>query len=108
MDFLVYGTEKYFPNSKWLTLALKQKSKDILLHNWYTQKNKSLLYSCLKPAFSLNQCIHTLPKILSIGLILLITRNHHLPIGTGRWNSIPENDRICNVCNEIGDKTMLF
>lgn len=33
-------------------------------------------------------------------LIRFRTRNHKLPIETGRWNSIPFQERKCNLCTE--------
>ena len=30
--------------------------------------------------------------------------NHYLPIETGRWRSIPHEERFCSVCGVIGDE----
>ena len=36
---------------------------------------------------------------------MIRTRNHHLPIETGRWHQIERNERMCHLCNaEIGDE----
>ena len=33
------------------------------------------------------------------------TRNHSLPIVTGRWQKIQHEERLCNLCkSEIGDE----
>ena len=37
-------------------------------------------------------------------LIRFLTRNHRMPIETGRWKSIPINERKCPHCNDIGDE----
>ena len=37
-------------------------------------------------------------------LISFFTRNHRLPIETGRWQNIPTNERLCPTCRDIGDE----
>lgn len=38
-------------------------------------------------------------------LLRFRTSHHKLPIETCRWNNIPRNQKICNLCkNNIGDE----
>ena len=46
-----------------------------------------------------------LPKKHYIPLCKFRSGNHRLPIEIGRWENIPINERICNLCNkDIGDE----
>ena len=47
----------------------------------------------------------TLPPKCRKTLLQMRTRNHHLPIETGRWNQIAIDERLCHLYNvEIGDE----
>jgi hypothetical protein len=37
------------------------------------------------------------------------TRNHRLPVVTGRWQGIPSSERKCSFCNDdVGDEFHYF
>ena len=48
--------------------------------------------------------IKKLPTYYCKNLFRFLTRNHRLPIETGRWKSTPTNERKCSQCNDIGDE----
>ena len=54
----------------------------------------------------MNKYSKPLPNLYSRKLTAFRTRNHRLPIKTGRWNGTPINDRKCFLCdkNELGDE----
>ena len=97
-----------FPNEKWLVCAVKQKLMDICITNWQAQLNISssgITYRLIKNNFGLETYLVTPPLKLRKPLIQLRTRNHRLPIETGRWLHIPREERICNLCSDkIGDE----
>ena len=95
-----------FLNKLWLTKTVKQKLKDIFLNEWYSKVENDTNHKILKHKFEFeyhltselsNQCLHA--------LISFRTRNHRLPVETGRWYGIEHNNRKCNLCNtDIGDE----
>ena len=95
-----------FLNKLWLTKTVKQKLKDIFLNEWYKKVENDTNYKIFKHKFEFeyhltselsNQCLHA--------LISFRTRNHRLPVETGRWHGIEHNNRKCNLCNtDIGDE----
>lgn len=97
-----------FPNEKWLVCAVKQKLRDIFITNWYAQLNNNssaLTYKLIKTNFGMEKYLVTLPFKLRKSLIQIRTRNHRLPIETGRWTQVPRNERKCFLCNgNIGDE----
>jgi hypothetical protein len=96
-----------FINSKWLIKASFQKLKDIFIQKWHSEINNyssSNLYKYIKANFVRSRYIDKLPNYLTQSLISFLTRNHHLPIETGRWRNIPSNERKCPICNDIGDE----
>ena len=97
-----------FRNEKWLVCAVKQKLRDIFITNWHAQldiSSSGITYSPIKTNFGMENYLVTLPLKLRKPLIQIRTRNHRLPMETGRWLHIPREERICNLCNDrIGDK----
>ena len=71
----------------------------------YTSSS-SLNYIIFKTNFAYEKYLVSLPpKFYTPFLIMIGTRNHHLPIETGGWHQIARNERTCHLCNaEIGDE----
>ena len=96
-------------NRKWFRLAFKQRIRDQYLQSWneiIDQSSGSTSYKIFKINFEMNKYFHILPNRLCQILTAFRTRNHRLPIETGRWRSIPRNDRKCQMCNlkDLGDE----
>ena len=86
-----------FPNEKWLVCAVKQTLRDIFIANWHAQLDTSssgITYRLIKTNFGMENYLVTLPLKLRKPLIQIRTRNHRLPIETGRWLHIPREERI--------------
>ena len=97
-----------FPNEKWLVSAVKQKLRDIYIANWHAQLDTSssdTTYKLIKTRFGMENYLVTLPMKFRKSLIKIRTRNHRLPIETGRWQHVTREERICNLCNQsLGDE----
>ena len=97
-----------FPNEKWLISAVKQKLRDIYIANWHAQLDTSssaTTYKLIKTRFGMENYLVTLPMKFRKSLIKIRTRNHRLPIETGRWQHVTREERICNLCNQsLGDE----
>lgn len=96
-----------FINSKWLIKSSYQKLKDIFIQDWFSeisQTSVSNIYKYIKTSFNRNEYVNKLPLYLCKRLIAFFTRNHRLPIETGRWQNIPANERKCPNCTDIGDE----
>ena len=93
---------------KWIHLSFKQTEKDLYLQSWDSLVNKSsgaANYRIFKNKFGLNKNYHLLNNKQCRILTAFRTRNHRLPVETGRWNNTPLNGRICNLCrSDIGDE----
>ena len=98
----------YEINANWSKLSFKQKVKDQYVQNWNSLVEKSssgLNYRIFKDNFQMNQYFLSLSNYKCRILIAFRTRNHRLPVETGRWSSIPLSERICRLCNNgIGDE----
>ena len=94
-----------FPNKIWLTKAIKQKYSDILLNDWYSKVGSDTNYRIFKHKCELETYLMQLPQNLKYYFTSYRTRNHRLPIETGRWSKIQHNERICNICRKkVGDE----
>ena len=96
-----------FPSRKWLQVSTKQKLKDVFIQNWHAnidQTSSSSFYKQLNREFNQNNCLNLISSFQFRQLLAFITRNHRLPIETGRWRSIPTSERKCSICNDIGDE----
>lgn len=95
-------------NLKWFKNSFKQKLRDQYIQNWNSLVEKSssgLNYRIFKNTFEMNYYFSFLPNKYCQLLTAFRTRNHRLPIETGRWSSTPLSERICKLCNlEIGDE----
>jgi hypothetical protein len=96
-----------FISGKWLIKTTLQKLKDIFIQTWQAEINQTSdtnLYKYIKPTFRRSFYIDKLTTYDCKFLIAFLTRNHRLPIETGRWQNTPPNERICTNCRDIGDE----
>ena len=97
-----------FPTVKWLVKAVKQKLIDNFTTKWFSDvytSSSSLNYRIFKTNFAFEKYLVSLPPKFYKPLLMIRTRNHHLPIETGRWHQIVRTERTCHLCNaEIGDE----
>ena len=95
-------------NMKWFITAFKQKLHDQYIQTWSSlvdQASSGKNYRLFKETFQMNKYFSFLPTKYCRILTAYRTRNHRLPIETGRWSSIPASERICHLCNvDIGDE----
>lgn len=63
------------------------------------------IYRLFKINFGFEHYLTKVPDKLRKFLIQFRTRNHKLPIETGRWRRVPRENRKCHLCNlDIGDE----
>ena len=94
-----------FPNRKWLSKAVKQKLRDLFLTEWYHNVESNVNYRIFKHTFVLEPYLSIIPKNLLHYFVSFRTRNHRLPVETGRWSNKEVSERKCNLCGlEIGDE----
>ena len=94
-------------NSKWLIKSTAQKFRDLYIQKWRSiieQTTATNMYKYIKTDFTRSRYIDILPFHLCKSFMAFRTRNHRLPVETGRWQNIPVNERCCNRCNKLGDE----
>ena len=95
-------------NPKWLSLAISQRLKDQYLQTWSATVDKTSSatnFKLYKDTFGYSKFLSLLSAKNSKTFLRFRTRNHTLPVETGRWNGTPLHERICNFCQkEIGDE----
>lgn len=93
---------------QWFRLSFKQKLKDQFLQQWNSLINSSssgINYRIFKTKFELNNYFCLLNNKQCRLLTAFRTRNHRLPIETGRWSNKPMRERVCHLCQvELGDE----
>ena len=93
---------------KWFNLAISQRLQDQYIQTWSSLVDSSssgINFKLFKDSFECSRYFSLLPNYYSKILIAFRTRNHRLPIETGRWNSIPVHERVCHLCHsDIGDE----
>lgn len=100
----VWNTQTFF-NRIWLTKAIKQKLSDVFIGEWYQCVENDNNYKLFKASFGFENYLTKLPSKSLYHLIKFRTRNHKLPIETGRWRKISLSNRTCNLCKQdIGDE----
>lgn len=99
---------QFVESPKWLVQSIKQKAKDLYINEWYNSINESsscVSYRLFKEEFNLENYLLKLPLTFKRTLCLFRTRNHRLPIETGKWFNIDIADRKCNLCDaSLGDE----
>ena len=108
LGFSVIWYTQSFMNSKWLVKAVNQKLKDIFIQTWISKldiESESNIYRLFKSNFEISKYVSILPTHLCKVFMAFRTRNHRLPVETGRWRSFPFRERICHFCNkDIGEE----
>ena len=108
LGFSGFGKDQYFLNAKWLSKAANHRLKDMFIQEWLTHidiSSQTNTYRILKQTFQHSAYISSLPYKLCKVMIKFRTRNHRLPVETGRWQGVPFNGRKCHGCPaERGDE----
>ena len=95
-------------NPKLFKLAITQNLNDQFLQEWSSfldNASSGTNYRLYKDNPKQSNYISALSSYYCKIFIAFRTRNHRLPIETGRWASISLKDRICHLCNaDIGDE----
>jgi len=106
--FIDIWRSQTFPNCKWLKLSTNQKLKDLFINEWFgniEQSSGCFTYKLFKKEFEFEKYLVSTPPKFLIPMIRFRTRNHRLPIETGRWANIPRENRLCPLCQrDIGDE----
>lgn len=87
-----------FPNAKWFSKAAKQKLRDLFLVEWYQNIESNVNYRIFKHTFIFESYLTSIPRNLLYYFTSFRTRNHRLPVETGRWANIDIKERKCNLC----------
>lgn len=97
-----------FINKNWLVKATTNKLKDVYIQKWRASieiTSDSNFYKIFKTDFQQSDYFSRLPISSCKKLMRFRTRNHRLPVETGRWKSIPLDERKCSYCDlDIGDE----
>ena len=64
---------------------------------------KFKMYVNINPELTISPFLYVLHPLAN-ELIKLRLGSHYFPIETGRWNRTPRQNRLCTVCNELGDE----
>ena len=89
--------DMHTPNRNWLIKATKQKLIDLFLNEWkfQTDNNASYYkYRLFKTQFCFEKYLVNVPAKFRKYLVKFRTRNHVLPVKTGRWRRIPREKRL--------------
>lgn len=103
----IWDTHMY-PNRTWLIKATKQKLTDLFLNEWHSQLDNNSSchnYKIFKTKFGFEHYLVSIEEKYKKYLVKFRTRNHRLPIETGRWRRIPRHNRTCHLCHtDVGDE----
>ena len=95
-------------NPVWHVRCVKQKLKDLFINEWYTKLDTSpsaTYYRISKIKFEQEHYLQKPPFHMKKNLCLFRTRNHKLPIETGRWIRLDISERKCHLCyQDVGDE----
>ena len=108
IGFSCFWIGKSCLNAKWLKTAANQRLKDIFIQQWLTHidiSSHTNTYRIFKQNFQQSNYISKLPDRLCKIMFKFRTRNHRLPVETGRWQGIPFDRRTCQECqSDLGDE----
>ena len=101
------GTINYSP-IKMASLRSKTKTKRYFITNWLplvANSSSGINNRIFKNSFCFELYLVSLPTKQRNFFMQIRTRNHRLPIETGRWQKIQREERLCNLCkSEIGEE----
>ena len=88
--------------------AVNKKIKDQFIQNWTANiecTSNSNIYSIFKTKFERSQYILQLPQSFCKRFTRFRTRNHKLPVETGKWKGLQLSKRKCTLCDrDVGDE----
>ncbi|MCG8047140.1 MAG: hypothetical protein N0E48_16170 [Candidatus Thiodiazotropha endolucinida] len=97
-----------FISNTWLVKASNLKIRDTFLQKWNGILNVSSgsnFYKMFKTDLKQSDFLKLLPNAPCKIFMRFRTRNHKLPVETGRWQSIATHERKCHLCHsDIGDE----
>jgi hypothetical protein len=96
-----------FCSKTWLIKSFNQRIKDNYIQKWKSDienTSNTNIYKLIKTEFKQSTYLTKLPQILCKSMFAFRTRNHRLPVETGRWRGVSVHDRKCSKCNDIGDE----
>ena len=106
MDIFFSNPDYYDPVL--IKIILNQTLQDQFIQKWYSDmehSSRGQYYFSFKNDFGLENYLIRLSEHARVSITKLRTSNLKIPIETGRWNNIPKEDRICNLCKEaLGDE----
>ena len=96
-------------NSKHINKTVTRTLTDQFQQKWEADmqiSSKGRQYHMFKKTIELESYLTLVPRNLSYLILKLRTANHRFPVETGRWYNIPNENRICTLCNlaAIGDE----
>ena len=96
-------------NVFWLKNSIHRRLLDQFIQSWKSEifnSPKGLSYRIFKEEWKFEEYLDLLDKKDRNNFCKFRTTNHHLPIETGRWQSIERNNRKCLYCNknDLGDE----
>ena len=89
-------------NILWLKLSVKRRLTDHFIQTWNSDvfnSPKGISYRIFKQDWKFEDYLDKLGKKDRVTFCRFRTTNHHLPIETGRWNSVNRENRKCTLCN---------
>lgn len=90
---------------KWLINSMNLKLKDLYLQKWRESVNNDTNYRLFKDTIILEKYMLILSTSEFKSILAYRTRNHKLPIETGRWLKRERCLRLCTLCHsEMGDE----
>lgn len=107
------GMSEIWDNVNFYTLnalkdIVKQRLQDQFIQKWFSDTDNSSrgkYYSNFKTEFCFEPYLIRLKEASRLYICKARTCNLKIPIETGRWNRIPENERICTLCgSDIGNE----
>jgi hypothetical protein len=103
---------QYFISEEWLKISVNTCLQDQFqqtVETWHANidtGSKTLNYRLFKNKFEFEDYFNILDDRDIFTFCRFRLNNHKLPIEYGRWNNIPRELRICNLCNtaDLGDE----
>lgn len=95
-------------NVKMFLVMCKQRLKDQFIQLWQSElpiKSTTKLYSYIKQTFTYSEHLSTLNVAkYRCSFVRFLAGNHSLPIVAGRWLRKPAAERLCQICQTLGDE----